>query len=113
MTGKSDSAFLFSSVPLPKDAGYFRNEREIVIKKSMEVCSSKSDGSQVCKCLVILRTYLVSLIYALLLKNSQVYEAKPLVVQAQQMKRELDTTQLSDYTAESLPLLLLQVSHSF
>jgi hypothetical protein len=38
-----------------------------------------------------------------------VYEAMPLVVQADQMLKELNAARQSDYTPESLPLLLHQV----
>ncbi|CAG5117025.1 unnamed protein product, partial [Candidula unifasciata] len=38
----------------------------------------------------------------------EVSGAEPICVQAEQMKREMDTTELNEYTSGSLPLLLLQ-----
>ncbi|CAM4534920.1 unnamed protein product, partial [Caretta caretta] len=46
----------YSSVPIPKDASYFRKEREVILKKGLQVA-----------------------------------EAKPLVVQADVMQRELES----------------------
>jgi len=39
----------------------------------------------------------------------QVCEAMPLVVQADQMSKEMNSAQHTDYDADALPLLLLQV----
>ncbi|XP_009892173.1 PREDICTED: transmembrane protein FLJ37396 [Charadrius vociferus] len=64
----------YSSVPIPKDASYFRKEREVIIKKSLQVA-----------------------------------EAKPLVIQADVMQRELESCWRREYTAANLPLLLQQV----
>ncbi|XP_043398700.1 uncharacterized protein LOC102942958 isoform X1 [Chelonia mydas] len=63
----------YSSVPIPKDASYFRKEREVILKKGLQVA-----------------------------------EAKPLVVQADVMQRELESCLRRENTAESLPLLLHQ-----
>ncbi|XP_025927820.1 putative uncharacterized protein C6orf183 isoform X1 [Apteryx rowi] len=63
----------YSSVPIPKDASYFRKEREIILKKGL-----------------------------------QVTEAKPLVIQADVMQRELESCLRREYTAANLPLLLHQ-----
>ncbi|XP_035179068.1 uncharacterized protein LOC118165223 isoform X3 [Oxyura jamaicensis] len=63
----------YSSVPVPKDVTYFRKEREIILKKVL-----------------------------------QVTEAKPLVIQADVMQRELESCWRREYTAASLPLLLHQ-----
>ncbi|CAM5100780.1 unnamed protein product [Eretmochelys imbricata] len=63
----------YSSVPIPKDASYFRKEREVILKKGLQVA-----------------------------------EAKPLVVQADVMQRELESCLKRENTAESLPLLLHQ-----
>ncbi|XP_015714160.1 uncharacterized protein CCDC162P isoform X2 [Coturnix japonica] len=63
----------YSSVPIPKDAIYFRRERERVLKKVLQVA-----------------------------------EAKPLVIQADVMQRELESCWRREYTASSLPLLLHQ-----
>ncbi|XP_054675028.1 uncharacterized protein LOC129203961 isoform X2 [Grus americana] len=63
----------YSSVAIPKDASYFRKEREVILKKGL-----------------------------------QVSEAKPLVIQADVMQRELESCWRSEYTAANLPLLLHQ-----
>lgn len=47
----------------------------------------------------------------LLLPGVQVAEAKPLVIQADVMQRELESCLRREYTPDNLPLLLLQVSH--
>ncbi|XP_045150537.1 putative uncharacterized protein C6orf183 [Echinops telfairi] len=62
-----------SSVRVPKDVSYFRRERELALKKILQVA-----------------------------------EAKPLVVQADVMQRELESCLRREYTPENLPLLLLQ-----
>ncbi|XP_044282709.1 putative uncharacterized protein C6orf183 [Varanus komodoensis] len=61
------------SVSLPKDIDYFRKERELALKKCLQVA-----------------------------------DAKPLVIQAEVMQRELDSCLKREYTWESLPLLLHQ-----
>ncbi|KAM6272110.1 uncharacterized protein C6orf183 [Spheniscus humboldti] len=68
----------YSSVAIPKDASYFRKEREVILKKGL-----------------------------------QVTEAKPLVIQADVMQRELESCWRSEHTAANLPLLLHQkrISH--
>nr|XP_034965157.1 uncharacterized protein LOC118082199 isoform X2 [Zootoca vivipara] len=63
----------YCSVPLPKDVDYFRRERELALKKCLQVA-----------------------------------EAKPLVIQADLMQRELEICLKREYTFESLPLLLHQ-----
>ncbi|XP_041043277.1 uncharacterized protein LOC121277708 [Carcharodon carcharias] len=63
----------FSSVCIPKDISYFRKERELLLKKGLQVA-----------------------------------EAKPLLIQADVMQRELESCLTQEYTAESLPLLLHQ-----
>ncbi|EOB03588.1 Putative uncharacterized protein ENSP00000357963, partial [Anas platyrhynchos] len=63
----------YSSIPVPKDVTYFRREREVILKKVL-----------------------------------QVTEAKPLVIQADVMQRELESCWRREYTAASLPLLLHQ-----
>ncbi|XP_048209675.1 uncharacterized protein LOC125357064 [Perognathus longimembris pacificus] len=63
----------YSSVPIPKDISYFRRERELTLRKIL-----------------------------------QVNEAKPFVVQADVMQRELESCLRREYTPENLPLLLLQ-----
>ncbi|XP_021248547.1 putative uncharacterized protein C6orf183 homolog [Numida meleagris] len=63
----------YSSVPIPKDATYFRKERERTLKKVLQVA-----------------------------------EAKPLVVQADVMQRELESCWRKEHEAASLPLLLHQ-----
>ncbi|XP_019375660.1 PREDICTED: transmembrane protein FLJ37396 isoform X2 [Gavialis gangeticus] len=63
----------YSSVPIPKDASYFRKEREMILKKGLQVA-----------------------------------QAKPLVVQADVMQRELESCLRREYTEENLPLLLHQ-----
>ncbi|KAH0622205.1 hypothetical protein JD844_024313 [Phrynosoma platyrhinos] len=66
------------SVRLPKDIDYFRRERELALKKCLQVA-----------------------------------EAKPLVIQADILQRELESCLKREYTPESLPLLLhqKQVAH--
>lgn len=64
----------YSSVQIPKDVSYFRRERELALKRTL-----------------------------------QVGESKPLVVQADILQRELESCLRREYTAENLPLLLLQV----
>lgn len=44
-----------------------------------------------------------------LLPGVQVAESKPLVVQADVLQRELESCLRREYTAENLPLILLQV----
>ncbi|XP_019393423.1 PREDICTED: transmembrane protein FLJ37396 isoform X1 [Crocodylus porosus] len=63
----------YSSVPIPKDSSYFRKEREMILKKGLQVAG-----------------------------------AKPLVVQADVMQRELESCLRREYTEENLPLLLHQ-----
>ncbi|XP_061479532.1 uncharacterized protein LOC133383234 isoform X2 [Rhineura floridana] len=63
----------YCSVPLPKDVDHFRRERELALKKCLQVA-----------------------------------EAKPLVIQADVMQRELEICLKREYTSESLPLLLHQ-----
>ncbi|XP_048793577.1 uncharacterized protein LOC125689888 isoform X1 [Lagopus muta] len=63
----------YSSVPVPKDATYFRKERERILKRVLQVA-----------------------------------EAKPLVIQADVMQRELESCWTREYTATTLPLLLHQ-----
>ncbi|KAM6185181.1 uncharacterized protein ACDL77_013984 [Rhynchocyon petersi] len=63
----------YSSVRIPKDISYFRRERELALKKLLQVA-----------------------------------EAKPLVVQADVMQRELESCLRREHTPENLPLLLLQ-----
>ncbi|XP_007891221.1 putative uncharacterized protein C6orf183 [Callorhinchus milii] len=67
------SSRAFSSVSIPRDISYFRKERELVLKKGL-----------------------------------QVSEAKPLVIQADVMQRELESCLKREYTADSLPLILHQ-----
>ncbi|KAJ6660255.1 hypothetical protein lerEdw1_017955 [Lerista edwardsae] len=64
---------VYSSIPLPKDIYYFRRERELALKKCLQVA-----------------------------------EAKPLVIQADVLQRELESCLKREYTTESLPLLLHQ-----
>ncbi|XP_074751165.1 LOW QUALITY PROTEIN: uncharacterized protein LOC141954983 [Athene noctua] len=68
----------YSSVAIPKDASYFRKEREVILKKALQVA-----------------------------------EAKPLVIQADVMQRELESCWRREHTAANLPLLLhqKQISH--
>nr|XP_056712181.1 putative uncharacterized protein C6orf183 [Euleptes europaea] len=63
----------YSSVPLPKDIYFFRRERELALKKCLQVAG-----------------------------------AKPLVIQADVLQRELESCLKREYTSESLPLLLHQ-----
>ncbi|XP_067839991.1 putative uncharacterized protein C6orf183 [Heptranchias perlo] len=63
----------FSSVCIPKDISYFRKERELLLRKGLQVA-----------------------------------EAKPLLIQADVMQRELESCLKQEYTADSLPLLLHQ-----
>ncbi|XP_073432248.1 putative uncharacterized protein C6orf183 [Dendrobates tinctorius] len=63
----------YTSVPIPKDIAYYRNEREMILKRGLQVAG-----------------------------------AKPITVQADVMKRELETCLTREYTAENLPLLLHQ-----
>ncbi|XP_077158407.1 uncharacterized protein LOC143819972 isoform X3 [Paroedura picta] len=63
----------YSSVPLPKDISFFRRERELALKKCLQVAG-----------------------------------AKPLVIQADVLQRELESCLKREYTSESLPLLLHQ-----
>ncbi|XP_055490904.1 putative uncharacterized protein C6orf183 [Leucoraja erinacea] len=63
----------FSSVGIPKDISHFRKERELHLKKGLQVA-----------------------------------EAKPLLIQADVMQRELESCLKPEYTSDSLPLLLHQ-----
>ncbi|KAM5163890.1 uncharacterized protein ACMZJ9_006474 [Mantella aurantiaca] len=63
----------YSSVPVPKDISYFRNEREMFLKRGLQVAG-----------------------------------AKPVIVQADVMQRELETCLRKEYTEDNLPLLLHQ-----
>ncbi|XP_046532783.1 uncharacterized protein LOC124247491 isoform X5 [Equus quagga] len=63
----------YSSVQIPKDVSYFRRERELALKRTLQVA-----------------------------------ESKPLVVQADVLQRELESCLRREYTAENLPLILLQ-----
>ncbi|XP_069744221.1 uncharacterized protein [Narcine bancroftii] len=63
----------FSSVGIPKDISHFRRERELLLKKGLQVA-----------------------------------EAKPLLIQADAMRRELESCPKLEYTPNSLPLLLHQ-----
>ncbi|XP_078069662.1 coiled-coil domain containing 162 [Mustelus asterias] len=62
-----------NSVCIPKDISYFRKERELLLKKGLQVA-----------------------------------EAKPLLIQADVMQRELESCLTLEYTTDSLPLLLHQ-----
>ncbi|XP_063110059.1 centrosomal protein CEP57L1 isoform X4 [Cavia porcellus] len=64
---------VYSSMQVPKDISYFRRERELALKKTLQVA-----------------------------------EAKPLVIQADVLQRELESCLRREYTPENLPLLLLQ-----
>ncbi|XP_053316274.1 putative uncharacterized protein C6orf183 [Spea bombifrons] len=63
----------YSSVPVPKDILYFRREREVVLKRLLQVAG-----------------------------------AKPVVIQAEVMQRELESCLRREYTVENVPLLLHQ-----
>ncbi|XP_078256203.1 coiled-coil domain containing 162 [Rhinoraja longicauda] len=63
----------FSSVGIPKDISHFRKERELHLKRALQVA-----------------------------------EAKPLLIQADVMQRELESCLKPEYTTDSLPLLLHQ-----
>uniref|UniRef100_W5NIR0 Coiled-coil domain containing 162 n=1 Tax=Lepisosteus oculatus TaxID=7918 RepID=W5NIR0_LEPOC len=63
----------YSSVPIPKDMSYFRQERELVLRRALQVAA-----------------------------------ARPVLVQADAMQRELESCLSREYTPESLPLLLHQ-----
>ncbi|KAJ7341823.1 hypothetical protein JRQ81_007119 [Phrynocephalus forsythii] len=64
---------VYCSVPFPKDVEYFRRERELALKKCLQVA-----------------------------------EAKTLVIQADDIQRELESCLKREYTSETLPLLLHQ-----
>ncbi|XP_012924408.2 putative uncharacterized protein C6orf183 homolog isoform X3 [Heterocephalus glaber] len=64
---------VYSSIQIPRDISYFRRERELALKKALQVA-----------------------------------ESKPLVIQADVMKRELESCLRREFTPENLPLLLLQ-----
>ncbi|XP_060112837.1 putative uncharacterized protein C6orf183 [Heteronotia binoei] len=63
----------YSSIRLPKDIYFFRRERELALKKCLQVAG-----------------------------------AKPLVIQADVLQKELESCLKREYTSESLPLLLHQ-----
>ncbi|KAM8953019.1 uncharacterized protein RCH25_043786 [Pelodytes ibericus] len=63
----------YSSVPVPKDILFFRREREMVLKRGLQVAG-----------------------------------AKPVVIQADIMQKELESCLKREYTVDNLPLLLHQ-----